>query len=107
MSEIPEGWNSLDVRAPEAEPVEGLLSNGTIVHAEWWGPVPQELYKPGEWDGSGWGFEGSCLPDFGRDAELIAWRPWSGPPMRGRLYTLQTSLAVGYVPGGNIEAVSR
>lgn len=79
MDAIPEGWNSLDEEALEAEPVEGLLSDGTVVHAEWWGPVPSEMCKPGEWDGSGWGFEGSGLENFGRDATLVAWRPWTGP----------------------------
>ena len=74
----PEGWNGLDVLPHSGEPVDGLLASGEIVHAEWWGPCPPEMFKPGEWDGSGWGFEGSGLADFGRDAELIAWRPWSG-----------------------------
>lgn len=72
---VPEGWRSLTELPDDEDAVQGLLADGTIVHAEWWPPVPEELWGKGGHDGSGWAFEAAGLPAFGRDAELIAWRP--------------------------------
>ena len=67
------GWRDLSEKAEEGEAVEGLLSNRRTTEAEWWGPVPEELWDGGG-DGSGWAWVGTL--DFNPDDSLIAWRPY-------------------------------
>lgn len=71
---IPEGWTRLDDLPPEGADIEGLLTNGRIVDAEWWGPVPEELWGPNGEDGSGWAWNGTDQLDFGARLGLLAWR---------------------------------
>jgi hypothetical protein len=72
---IPEGWRSLDDAPGEDVEVDGLLSDGSCATAEWWGPVPEELWGPDGQDGSGWVWNAAGLSNFGAGLELIAWRP--------------------------------
>ncbi len=71
---ITEGWRSLDESPEDGADVEGLLASGAVVDAEWWGPVPEELWDSTNWDGSGWAWSAGGLPSWGAGEELIAWR---------------------------------
>lgn len=72
VEEIQAGWRPLDQRADEFFEVEGLLSNGRVTVAEWWGPVPEELWDA-TGDGSGWAWDSALILD---DTTLIGWRPF-------------------------------
>lgn len=72
-----EGWRSLDDLSEDGVPVEGLLSNGRVTEAEWWGPVPLELQTTDS-DGSGWAWD--CGGWYDTDTHLIAWRPYAVAP---------------------------
>lgn len=68
---VPEGWRSLDDIPDSDDTVEGLLSNGAIVDAEYW-EGPDE--RP---DWSGWAFDmlGQLVEhDWRQELDLIAWR---------------------------------
>lgn len=63
-------WMPTDTHPDEGDVCEGLLASGKIVQAEWWGPVPEELW--GQYgDGSGWAYEANLgdLKDY-----LVGWR---------------------------------
>ena len=74
-SVAPDGWRPLADPAEDGEPVEGLLSDGRVTEAEWWGPVPEELWDAaGDGSGLAWAASFDDRPD---SPTLIGWRPYS------------------------------
>lgn len=103
MSRVPKGWRGLGCFPLEGGEVDGLLSNGKVADAEWWGPVPEALWGPDGNDGSGWVWNASGLADFGAGLELVAWRPRSSPPISLGLAVVEDDRALEAINPTSVE----
>lgn len=85
MSPAPDVWRHLGLHPEDGEEVEGLLMDGSRTRAEWWGPVPEELWD-GYGDGSGWAWQ-MAMSDLGKENDLVAWRPFQNGSVAGDVAT--------------------